>query len=199
MISCILLAAGVSLRFGSPKPLARIDSKTIIEFIQERLLSTGLSEIIVVLGNQAEAIAPFVLKNPRIKYVVNANYKLGQTSSFKTGLEAVSPESKGIMLLPADTPLIKPSTIDELIRIFLEKSPAILVPAYADRKGHPPVFSARLKEELLGLKNDEPVSSILRKRQAEILKVPVDDEGVTLSFNTPEELEQIIRKINTTK
>ena len=198
MVSCILLAAGESLRFGSPKPLARLGARTIIEFIQERLLLTKLSEIIIVLGCKAETIAPLIFKCPRIKHVINENYERGQTSSFKAGLSLVSQKSEGIMLLPIDMPLVKPPTIDELIHVFLKKSPPILVPIYQDKKGHPPIFSMRLRKELMNLKDGEPLFVLLHKHEAEILKIPVDDEGVVLSFNTPEEFKELIKKLDMT-
>ncbi|HAJ57016.1 MAG TPA: hypothetical protein DCL35_04525 [Candidatus Omnitrophica bacterium] len=196
MISCILLAAGKSSRFGSPKPLAPLGPKTVIEHIQERLLLTGLSEIIIVLGHKAESIAPFIYKGPRVKSIVNTDYALGQTSSFKAGLNAVSPYSEGIMLLPVDMPAIQPDTIEELTHIFIKRAPLILVPSYQGHNGHPPVFSKRLKEELLCMENDEPLSTLIHKHEAEILKIPVDDPGVTASFNTPEELQLLIRQIS---
>lgn len=192
MVACIVLAAGLSSRFGSPKPLARIGSKTVIELIQEKLLSTGLSEIIFVLGHEATMIAPLLTCGPRIKYVVNTNYALGQTSSFKTGLKSVSPGSAGIMLLPVDMPAVSPDTIDELIHIFIQRAPHILIPACQGRNGHPPIFSMQLKEELMGLGDDEPLSNIIHRHKNEILKIAVNDPGVISSFNTPEELKQIL-------
>ncbi|HQP91490.1 MAG TPA: NTP transferase domain-containing protein, partial [Candidatus Omnitrophota bacterium] len=67
MVSGIVLAAGLSSRFGSPKPLARIDDRSVIEFIQEKLLLTELGEIIFVLGYEASLILPHISKAPNIK------------------------------------------------------------------------------------------------------------------------------------
>jgi len=194
MVSCILLAAGESKRFGSAKPLARLGPGTVIEHIQRSLLGTRLCEIIVTLGAQADAIVPHILKDPRIKHVLNKDYGLGQTSSFKTGLNAVQPESRAVMLLPADMPLIHPLTFDLLLDTFMKTSPLILLPTYQGKNGHPPVFSMSLKQEMLGMKNEEPLSGIQHKYSSGVLKVPVDDEGIILSFNTPEELKELVKK-----
>ncbi len=196
MVSCILLAAGESLRFGSPKPLARINSQTVIEFILSRLLKTKLAEIIVVLGAEAHTISPYVSKNERIKIIMNKEFACGQISSFKTGLTALAPTTRGIMLLPVDVPLITLKTIDLLIDEFLKNSCLILIPTYKGKRGHPPIFSIQLREEFQDLKNEEPLFSIQRKYDADTLKLPVDDEGVVLSFNTPQEFEQLIQKIS---
>lgn len=194
MISCIVLAAGKSARFGSPKPLVQIGTKTVIESIQEKLLSSQLAETILVLGHQAEEILPLISQSPRLKCVLNPRYELGQTSSFKAGLAATDPNSKGFMLLPADMPFIETDTIDELIHVFFKKSPLILVPCFRDRRGHPPVFSARLKDELMGLEDDTPLSDVLHKHATDVLELPLEEEGIVLSFNTRTDLEKILKR-----
>ncbi|VAX34845.1 hypothetical protein MNBD_UNCLBAC01-1087, partial [hydrothermal vent metagenome] len=85
MLSCILLSAGASARFGSPKALAKQPSnnRPIIEKIQKTLLKTKIDEIIIVLGAHAESIKPFLLKHKNIKVVYNKDHNFGQTSSFK--------------------------------------------------------------------------------------------------------------------
>lgn len=196
MVSCILLAAGSSSRFGSPKPLARAGGATVIEHIQRTLLSARITETIVVLGAEADAISARIIFDERIRYVVNAGYALGQTHSFKTGLSFLRPDATGIMLLPVDVPFIKKETLDLLIDVFLKKHPPIALPTYHGSNGHPPIFSADLLEELRSLKNEEPIFGVQRRHEQDILKVPVDDEGVVLSFNTPEEFKEIEKNLN---
>ena len=68
MISCILLSAGLSSRFGSPKALAKLpDGQTVIEKIQNQLLSIPESELIIVLGHAKTQILPLVLKHKNLK------------------------------------------------------------------------------------------------------------------------------------
>jgi molybdenum cofactor cytidylyltransferase len=193
MISCILLAAGESKRFGSPKPLAKMGPKTIIETMTAGLLKTQLLETIVVLGAYAQDISPFIAGDPQIKIALNLNYQNGQTSSVKAGLSCVSPQAKGIMLLPIDIPLVKNITIDRLIETFFNRNPLILIPTFDGRKGHPPIFSAKLLKKLRSLKDDEPLTTVGNKHVDETLLFPVDDEGVVLSFNTLEEFDQLIK------
>jgi molybdenum cofactor cytidylyltransferase len=196
MISCILLSAGESRRFQSPKALAEINGQTLIELTQKKLLETKLEEIIVVLGANNELIKPHILKNKRLKCVLNTNYQLGQTSSFKTGLKATDPKTHGFLLLPIDLPLVKPETIDTVIDCFLKQAPLILVPTFQNKKGHPPLFSMDLRDELTRLNDDQPLSEILQRHEKEILKIPVEDEGIVLSFNTPAEFEKILQKVS---
>ncbi len=191
MVSCLLLSAGFSSRFGSPKALVRLNGGTLIEHLQKLLLSTQLHEIIIVLGHGAEEIKPFLFKHKRIKVVYNKDYKLGQTSSFKCGLKEVAAQATGILLLPVDYPLIKAETFDTLINFFEKKKPVAVIPSYQDKKGHPPIFDVRLRNELLALGNPTGLNTIIHHHTDDVTLLPVDDAGVLKSFNTREEFEQL--------
>lgn len=191
MISCLLLSAGFSSRFGSPKAIARINGQTLIEHLQGLLLSTQLDEIIIVLGHGAEQIKPFLFKHRKIKVVYNKDYKFGQTSSFKCGLKDVSAQATGILLLPVDYPLIKSETLRALITFFEDKKPLVLIPSYQGKKGHPPVLAAGLKNEFLALKNSLGVNTVIHHHIDDVTVLPVDDSGVIKSFNTKEEFGKL--------
>ena len=199
MISCILLAAGSSTRFGSPKALARLGVESVIEHILTMLLDTKASEIIVVLGADANAINTKILKNSGIRIVMNDNYSLGQTSSFKEGLNNLDSNTEGILLLPVDMPFIKKETVNILIEVFLKNPFLMVVPTYEGKKGHPPIFSKRLFPEFKHLKNDEPLSTVLHKHEAQTLILPVNDPGVISSFNTTQELKEMLSLLKPSK
>lgn len=192
MITCVVLSAGLSSRFGSSKSLAKIGSLTAIEFLLKRLVATDLGQILVVLGANADQIKPYVLKHDKINIVYNKNYNLGQTSSFKAALPLVSATASGIMLLPVDYPFIQSTTINGLIKEFRTKKPLILVPTFNAIKGHPPLFSASLKEEFLVLGDDQGANEVVHRHN--ILLAPVSDEGVIATFNTPQEFSLLKTK-----
>lgn len=191
MISGILLSAGLSSRFGSPKALARLNQETVLEHVQSILLDSPLAEIIVVLGPHAEAIKPLLRKHKKIKTVYNADYQLGQTSSFKKGLEAVSSAAQGVLLLPLDYPFLQKATLVHLAEFFLKEKPLILIPTHNGKKGHPPIFNISLKKEFLILDNASGVNEIIHRHPSKIHLLPVNDPGVLATFNTPEEFAKL--------
>ncbi len=193
MLSCVILAAGLSKRFGSPKALAKFNGEAIIERILKTVLSTKVEEIVVVLGAHKEQIESCILKHKKVRVVYNKDYKLGQTSSFKIGLQNLAGDFSGTFLYPVDYPLVQASTIEMLGDVFLQKQPSILVPSFDHHKGHPPIFHARLKEEILNLDNALGLNTIVRKHTLDEIILPVSDSGVILTFNTPQELEVIKR------
>ena len=191
MVSCLLLSAGLSTRFGAPKALARINGKTVIEHVQNSLIHSKTDEIVIVLGDRASDIEPHILNHRKIKVVYNKDYISGQTSSFQAGLRAISPESRGIMLLPIDVPSIKSTTLDFLIEEFIKKEPLILIPSYHGKKGHPPFFSSKLKGELLEMDIATGLNTFERQHEPGVTLVSVEDDGILRTFNTQAEFEKI--------
>ena len=191
MISCILLSAGHSSRFGSPKALAKINERTVIDHLLSNLIATKLGEIIVVVGAQAEEIKSHILNHKMVKVVYNKDYNLGQTSSFKAGVGSVSQQSSGIMLLPVDFPLIRRETFDKIIDQFFAKHPTILIPTFQNKKGHPPVFNISLKKPFLEMDNSAGINSFEHQLGSGVEFFPVEDPAVVATFNTPEELARL--------
>ncbi|MBI5150125.1 MAG: nucleotidyltransferase family protein [Candidatus Omnitrophica bacterium] len=196
MVTGILLSAGLSSRFGSPKALAKLGQETVIERLEKLLLSTETAELIIVLGHGAEQIKPVLFKHKKVKIVYNKDYKLGQTSSLKTALAHIALDANGILLLPVDYPLIKQETLQTLIGFFQKRNPLILIPSYHGDKGHPPIFDIRLKKEFLDLDNAVGINTVIHRHAAETCVLPVEDEGVIRSFNTPEEFEKLKMKLS---
>lgn len=195
MITCVLLSAGLSQRFGSPKALAKLHDGTVVERLQTMLTETQVSEIIVVLGAYADQIKPYILDHKKVRSVYNKDYNFGQTSSFKAGLEGVSDSTQGVLLLPVDYPIIRADTIDQLIQCFLDKHPPVLIPTFEGSKGHPPLFSIDLREEFLALDNESGLNTIAHAHQAETTVLSVEDVGVVSAFNTVDEFE-LIKNLN---
>jgi len=195
MLSCILLSAGFSRRFGSPKALAKMPSHgeiLVIQYIQQKLLASQIDEVIIILGAHADQIKSCLLKHKAMKIVYNKDYNFGQTSSFKVGLQNVSSKSKGVMLLPVDYPFVSSATMDTLINHFLKDAPLILIPTFQNQKGHPPLFDIQLKNEFLSLEDSSGLNMVAHYHQKATTLLPVNDAGVIQSFNTKEEFEQLM-------
>lgn len=190
MISCILLSAGESKRFGSPKALAQIHQTTAIELLQTMLLKSIVNEIIVVTGAHDDLIKPHVFNHSKVRIVYNKDYKIGQTSSFQTGISVANPLADGFMLLPVDCPFIQPQTIDQLIEYFNHKQSSILLPIHKGMRGHPPIFHKNLRETILNLNPYQGMNNFMREQIVESLEL--EDPGIVQTFNTPEELNKLL-------
>jgi choline kinase len=80
---CVILAAGMATRLGEltkglPKCLLPIGGKPILQRIIENVAASGIEQIGVVIGYNAEAIRAFVKRHfpyLRIRFIVNPRYE----------------------------------------------------------------------------------------------------------------------------
>lgn len=189
MISIIVLAAGESKRFGSPKLIHNLNGKPLIQHLINNLKKTKIDEIVVVLGAHKEKLQTLLPRG--VKVAVNKNYQLGRSSSLKTGLRNISQDAEAFFVLPADIPLIKPATFDTVIKNFKESNRLIGIPVFENKRAHPPIYKKELQAEILMLGDDEPLYMINRKFAQKTIEIKIKDKATTLNINTPADLKKI--------
>jgi molybdenum cofactor cytidylyltransferase len=182
-VSAILLAAGEAKRMGKLKQLMPLGSTTMVEQTIDNLLSSGVSEVIVVLGHKAEEVRKKIAGRP-IKIVVNPIYLQGMATSIAAGLKSVDSQAQAVMLALADQPFVDSPTINRLIEEFQNHDKGIAIPTYKGKRGHPLIFSTKYKAQLSRLKGDIGGREIIKRHPEDILEVAVDCEGIVIDIDT---------------
>ena len=81
MISAIVLAAGQSIRMGDDNKLVKkYKNRYLINHILNTLIKSKIEKIIVVLGFEKSRVRKIIIKNKKINFVFNKNYKSGMSS-----------------------------------------------------------------------------------------------------------------------
>ena len=112
-INAILLAGGSSSRFKSPIPkvLYPLLDKPIIEHLIDSLKSIGVDKIIIVSGKRThQELQKYAAHNIKIS---EQKEPLGTFDAVVTALDQV--ESQQMLIINADTPLVRPEFIKQLI------------------------------------------------------------------------------------
>jgi len=182
-VSAILLAAGESKRMGKFKQLMPLGNSTMVEQTTDNLLSSGVSEVIVVVGHRAEEVMKRVATKP-IKIALNPIYHQGMGTSIVAGLNLVDSRAQAVMLVLGDQPFVDSQTIDRLIEEFDAHDKGIALPVYQGRRGHPIIFSIKYKAQLSGLKGDIGGREIIKEHPEDILEVAVECEGINIDIDT---------------
>jgi CTP:molybdopterin cytidylyltransferase MocA len=96
------------------------------------------------------------------------------------------PRSDAYLIYPVDYPVIRKSTIEQMLAVLKEKACFnYIVPLYRGRKGHPVIISEDIAS-LISKGNNLPLSVILRDFLPTYCET--DDPGVLRNVNTYEDL-----------
>ncbi len=188
-VSVILLAAGTASRMGTPKQLARIGEQTLLEHTLNNLRAAHhIEEIVVVLGAAAEQIRPLIT---HAKVVLNEAYAEGMARSLQCGLTALDARADAVLVVLADMPLVKPETLDHLVDDYATHQPQILIPLYRGFRGNPVLLDKSVFPEIAALQGDTGCRAIFGEHLENIRKLDVNDPGVLLDADRPEDLETL--------
>jgi molybdenum cofactor cytidylyltransferase len=118
-IAAIILAAGLSSRLGAFKPLLTLRGRLIIEVVINLFREAEISDIVVVVGYEAERIIP-ILKKQGARWVINEHYK--ERCCPPSKLESRnSPMTAGhFSSALAIMPLIPPVTLKKMVAAYRE-------------------------------------------------------------------------------
>ncbi len=91
-----------------------------------------------------------------------------------------------------DVPFVSASTVRRLISVYRERGAPIVRPVSNGRHGHPVIFGCELFDELQRADPAQGAKPVVRAHAAEMIEVPVDDEGAFTDIDTREDYERVI-------
>lgn len=137
-LSCIILAAGKSVRFGGNKLLAPLAGKLLLEHTLEAIPLPCFSQVVAVVSD------PEVETLCRRHGVKTVAYEGGpQSQSIRLGLEAVQ-DVDGCLFILGDQPLCSSDSIRGLVSAFQAQPKAVHRLAYQGQPSSPTLFPAHL-------------------------------------------------------
>jgi molybdenum cofactor cytidylyltransferase len=190
MIVGIILSAGESKRMGTPKQLLPWGKSIVLQRVIDIAAASRLEEIELILGHRAEEIASQITLPAKARLVINEAYREGMHSSVKCGVQNAPPIATAFMLLLGDQPLIETQVIDRLIAAHRAAGgQGITIPVYNGRRGHPVIFAARLREELLAI-GDQGAREVVNNHREEIGEVSLNVPEILVDMDTPQDYKE---------
>lgn len=181
--SALVLAAGGSRRFGTPKLLADLAGEPVLRRTAGAICAVGFSETIVVAGaDYAEAEA--TLAGLPCKLVHASHWATGISASIRAGIAVLQHEWEGLFVFLGDMPLV-PGAICEELAALAKSTGYAARPLRGDAPGHPVAFVKAAAADLMALTGDAGAGSLLRGAGAKIGYLPTTDEGAILDIDTP--------------
>lgn len=165
-VAGVVLAAGGSTRYGRPKLLEPWRGEPIIRHVVRAAVASGLAPLVVVLGDQGDAVAEALRDLPG-KRLVNQDWAQGQSTSLRVGLRAVESLSEGAIFLLGDMPLVKPELIRKLVERHAATLAPIVLPWAEDRRGNPVLFDRGTFASLHEITGDTGGRAVFEQFEAE--------------------------------
>ena len=182
-VAAVILAAGESLRFGTPKQLALLAGRPLLQHVVDLAVAGGLSPVLAVVPSWLD---PMELSGP-VRLVRNPNPESGLSRSLRLGVEALPPEPEAAVILLGDQPQV---SISDLQSLLAGRGGRPLVALQAEGRLAPPVLIERshfsIVEEPTG---DIGLREVLEARRDWVTAVEV--ESHTPDVDTPEDLARL--------
>ena len=173
-----------------------LDHRNVIRprYAIKNILASTVDEVIIVLGDEQDLVKNAVGVSKKIKFAYNKDYEKGISFSIKTGLNHISKKSEAFFISLGDMPDINQNIYNKLIKSRLsynkklqpQHKKEIIIPTFEGKNGNPILFSKFMKQKVMLVKNDMGANEIIKLNKEKILKVPFDNDGIFLDFDTPD-------------
>jgi molybdenum cofactor cytidylyltransferase len=184
-VGAVILAAGASRRYGSPKQLAVVDGRTLLEHAIESAAAADLAPV--------AAVVPVWLSRPArldqawLRWIRNPFPERGMGLSLRLGLDALGEGVAAALILLGDQPRMPPATIASILAARGDRP---IVAAEADGVLAPPVLLERTHFHLAdGLTRDVGLRDVLRSNPDLVAAVQVG--GHTPDIDAPDDLDRL--------
>ena len=158
-LHAIVLAAGASTRFGSPKQLVRLAGRPLLHTVVTRAAGT---------------------------IVVNHDWRVGLASSIRAGVTRLPAACTGAMLVLADQAAVTADDLKRLAGTWRRQPQCIAAAMYAGTIGVPAIFPRTSFRELTELRGDAGARALLRRNSDRLVRVAM--ESAAIDLDTPEDL-----------
>jgi CTP:molybdopterin cytidylyltransferase MocA len=108
-VAAVILAAGESRRFGSPKQLAMLDGQTLLQRVTAAARDAQLRPIVAVIP---PALAP---AEADVTVVGNPQPERGMSHSLRLGFAALPDDVNAAVILLGDQPTVEPGLLARLL------------------------------------------------------------------------------------
>ena len=184
-IGCIVMASGLSARYGRNKLLEELGGRPVIVHTVEHLAAAGLVPVVVTRSDAVSAL----MNRAGVACVVHDGPLKSDT--MRVGIEALSPDAAGFLFMPADQPLTLPDSLRRLASRFLDNPARAVRLGYGDTPGSPVLFPAACRNALLAYRGDRGGADVLKSQRIPCDIVQVSHPWELWDVDTPEGMERV--------
>lgn len=190
----LVLAAGLSVRFGAPKLLAPWNGGLLIDGALRAAFDAPAVGVTVVTGGHAagvsaaaRAFAKRLDQTDRLTLVHAADHGEGLSASLRAGIASMPGDCDGVFIFLADMPSIPPFVARALAEAMTPDHDAV-APTFEDRRGHPVLLGQALFEPIRHLTGDHGAGHLLKALGDRLALVPIYEAGIHKDIDRRQDL-----------
>jgi bifunctional UDP-N-acetylglucosamine pyrophosphorylase/glucosamine-1-phosphate N-acetyltransferase len=195
-LSAVVLAAGEGTRMRStrPKPLHRLCGRPMVLYVLDALADCTVDKAVVVVGHGAERVTKKLQEATgelRLEFV-EQHIQRGTGDAVSVGLTAFAEddldEGDDVLVLPGDTPLLRPATIAALVAQHRQSGAActLLTARLEDPTGYGRVVRGR----------DDRLARVVEHRDATPDELAIDEVNTSIYCFRRSVLAPALRRIS---
>lgn len=188
----LVLAAGESRRMEKVKQLLPVGGEQLIARALKVAISTGVPNILVVLGAHADSIVPIVQNLP-VHMHINPTWNRGMGNSLKAGMRrllTLNPKVDGVVVMVCDQPYVTSSHIQQLLDAYIHQQTEIIASAYKETMGVPAFFSSSIFPLLMQIQDGEGAKGIIEANPEKVLAINFPPGAIDL--DTPADYDRFV-------
>jgi molybdenum cofactor cytidylyltransferase len=197
-IAAVVLAAGMSRRFGCDKLLCPIELNgkvlpLIAHSLKPWLRSFPQVTVVIKTGSVdfcrvvEHALVEFDAAG--LRWMECPDAEQGMAASLVCGV-AGNAGAAGWLIGLADMPDVPELAIAQ-VRSVIEAGACLAAPFHDGRRGHPIGFSSAYRDELLALRGDTGARSLLERDAALVQRIEIDAPGIFIDIDHPADLQNL--------
>jgi CTP:molybdopterin cytidylyltransferase MocA len=187
----IILAAGASSRFGTPKQLTHFNGKTFLQHVIDEAINADPASIVVVTGANTEEVSSSI-GGSNVRIIFNKDWTKGMATGIVTGVHAIRQLDKmieRIIIAVCDQPFVSSALFNQLDKVQQESRKPIVASGYANTIGTPVLFTRRYFDNLLNLSGDTGARQLLKEHKEDV--ITVDFPKGAVDIDTKEDLDKL--------
>ena len=185
MIECVIMASGLSERYGKNKLLEKLGGREVVRHAADAARQAGLDPLAVTRS----AAVKKLLDDDHVRCILHDLPRKSDTIHIALNNLCADPE--GFLFMPADQPLVLPATLIRMMQMFRGRPDVPVWLGYGDAAGSPVLFPAFFRQDLLAYTGERGGMEVIRQKGMNCRVAEADCAWELWDVDTPEKMQQV--------